>query len=71
VHVSVNVVVVSNAPVDAVPLVGWPPPHPPDAVQVVAFAELHVSVEAAPIATLVGLAVSVTVAGGITVTVTV
>jgi hypothetical protein len=67
----VNVVVVVSAPVEAVPAVGWPPLHPPDAVHVVALVELHVSVEAPPIATLVGSAVKVTDAGGITVTATV
>jgi hypothetical protein len=53
-----------------VPLVGCPPLHPPDAVQVVAFVELQLSVEVPPVSTLVGFAVNVTVGAGTTVTVT-
>jgi hypothetical protein len=54
-----------------VPLVAFAPLQPPDAVHDVAFAELHVSVEAPPLATDVGFAVSVTVAVGTTATVAV
>jgi hypothetical protein len=51
--------------------VAFVPLQPPDAVHDVAFVELHVSVEAPPLATDVGFAVSVTVAAGTTVTVAV
>lgn len=45
------------------------PDHPPEALQEVVLAELQVSVEAAPFATVVGLALSVTLgAGCVTVT---
>ena len=47
------------------------PLQPPDAVHDVAFVELHVSVEAAPLAMDVGFAVSVTVAADTIVTVAV
>ena len=64
--------VADSAPVDCEPLVGLAPVPPPLAVQEVAFVEDQVSVEAAPVVTEVGLAVSVSVGagGGITVTVT-
>jgi hypothetical protein len=42
----------------------WLPDHAPDAVHEVAFVELHVSVELAPLATELGLAVRVTVGAG-------
>jgi hypothetical protein len=71
VQVSVKGVVVVNGPVDAVPLVDWPPVHPSEAVQLVALVDVQVSVEALPITTVVGLAVSVTVGPRTTVTVTV
>ena len=60
-----------RAPVLCVPLVPLAPLQPPEAVQDVALVELHVSVDAAPLATEVGFAVSVTVGAGITVTVAV
>ncbi len=69
VQVSVNVVVALSAPVDCEPLVAWAPLQPPEAVQLVALVELHVSVELLPLVTVVGLAVSVTVGTGNTVTV--
>jgi hypothetical protein len=47
-----------------VPLVAFAPLQPPEAVHEVAFVELHVSVEAPPLVTVVGFAVSVTVAAG-------
>jgi hypothetical protein len=50
-----------RAPVDHVPLVATGPLHPPDAVHTVALAELQVSTEPAPPATVVGKAPSVTV----------
>ena len=61
-----------KAPVLAEPLTAFVPDQAPEAVQLVALVELQVSVEALPLATLVGFAVSVTVgAGGFEVTVTV
>jgi hypothetical protein len=59
-------VVALSAPVDALPLVGFAPLQPPDAVQADAFALLQVSVELPAGATVVGLAASVTLgfAGG-------
>ena len=50
------------------PLVALVPLQPPEAVHEVALVELHISVEAAPRVTEVGLAASVTVAAGTTVT---
>ena len=47
------------------------PLQPPVAAHEVALVELHVSVEAAPLATEVGFAVNVTVGAGTTVTVAV
>ena len=44
------------------------PVQPPDAVQLVAFVELHVSVDELPDAMLLGEAVNVTVGAGTTVT---
>jgi hypothetical protein len=61
VHESVYVLVALSAPVDCVPLVPLVPDQAPDAVQLVALVELHVSVELPPLATETGLAVSVTV----------
>jgi hypothetical protein len=56
--------------VDDEPLTALVPDQPPDAVHEVAFVELHVSVELAPVAMELGLAVTVTVgAGGATDTV--
>jgi len=60
-----------KGPVDSEPLVGRVLLHPPDALHAVALVEDHVSVEAPPLVTVVGLAVSVTVgAGGDAVTAT-
>ena len=55
------------------PLVALTPLHPPDAVQLVALVELHVSVEVPPEIMLAGLAANDTVGAGgpLTVTVTV
>jgi hypothetical protein len=58
---STNVDVEASAPVDCEPLVAFEPLHAPDAVQLVAFVELHVSVEAPPELTDAGLAVIETV----------
>ena len=66
-----NVVVVASGDVDCEPLAALAPLQPPDAVQLVASVDDHVSVDAAPLATVVGLAVSVTVGAGTTVSVTV
>ncbi|HZF16519.1 MAG TPA: hypothetical protein VE046_11295 [Steroidobacteraceae bacterium] len=63
VHDSVYVLVAVNAPVLAVPVSGWLPDHAPPAVHVVALEEDQVRIEAAPLKTLVGLAVSETVGG--------
>ena len=60
-----------TAPVLCVPLGPWVPLQPPEAVQDVALVELHVSVDATPLATDVGFAVNVTVGAGTTVTVAV
>ena len=46
---------------DFVPLMACAPLHPPDAVQAVALAEVQVSVDALPLATLEGLALNDTV----------
>ena len=55
---------------DLEPLVATDPDQPPEAVQAVALLELQLSVEALPLATLLGLALSVTVgAAALTVTV--
>jgi hypothetical protein len=48
--------VVLSAPVLALPLVGSPPDHPPEAVQLVALVEDQLSVEAEPALTVEGLA---------------
>ena len=60
-----------RAPVLWLPLVALAPLQPPVAVHEVALVELHVSVDAPPLATEAGFAPSVTVAAGITVTVAV
>jgi hypothetical protein len=62
------VVLMPIAAVLAVPLVGLTPFQPPDASQEVAFEDDQVSSESPPAATTVGLAVSVTVAATLTVT---
>ena len=59
-----------KAPVDCVPLVALEPDQAPEAVQEVALVEDHVNVEVAPPATVLGVAVKVTVGAGV-VTVTV
>ncbi|HEX4151771.1 MAG TPA: hypothetical protein VHY75_06135 [Steroidobacteraceae bacterium] len=57
-----------NGPVLWLPLGASAPLQLPDAVQAVALVELHVKVDAAPLATAVGAALSVTVGAGTTVT---
>jgi len=49
-----------SAPVDWAPLVALLPDHPPEAVQAVALAEVHVSVELPAEAIVLGLALKVT-----------
>lgn len=67
---SVYLVVVVSAVVLVEPLVASLPLQPPDAVHEVAFVEDQVKVEVAPLLTVLGLAVRVTVgAGFVTVTV--
>jgi len=65
-------VVAVSAPVEVLPLTGFAPLQPPEAVQEVAFAELQLSVAALPRVRLVGFALSVTVgaAGVLAATVT-
>jgi hypothetical protein len=70
VQLNENAVDALSTPVDAVPLVALEPAQPPEAVHEVALVEDHVSVEAPPLATLVGLALKVTVGAEAAVTVT-
>jgi hypothetical protein len=65
VHDNVNEESAVSAAVTSEPLVAFAPLQPPEAVQEVAFDEVQVSVVVAPEATLVGLAVSVTLGGGV------
>ena len=60
-----------RAPVDLEPFTGWLPDHAPEAVQAVALVEDQVKVELPPLATVLGLALRLTVAVffGLTVTV--
>jgi hypothetical protein len=67
----VNVVVEFSGPIDCVPLVDFAPDQPPDAVQLFAFVVLQLNVEFAPLATVVGLALSVNVGAGVTTLLTV
>jgi len=60
-----------NGPVLRLPLAASVPLQPPEALQEVALAELHVSTEAFPEATAVGAAASVAVGAGIDATVAV
>lgn len=53
-----------NGPVDCEPEVALAPDHPPDALQAVAFAEVHVKVALAPFATALGPTLKVTVGVG-------
>ena len=63
VQLSVKVLLLVNVPVDCDPLVAVAPAHAPEAVQVSALVDDHVSVELAPLAIVCGLAVIVTVGG--------
>jgi hypothetical protein len=68
VQVRVKLLVAVRAPVDWLPDVALVPDQPPEAVQEVALVEDQVSVEAPPLATDVGFAVSDTVGTPVTVT---
>ena len=59
-----NVLEVVSAPLDWLPEVALLPDHAPEAVQEVALVDDHVSVEDAPLAIEVGLAVNDTVGTG-------
>jgi hypothetical protein len=65
VQVNVNLVAAVRFPVLWVPLIASVPLQPPDAEQEVVFVEDQVSVEAAPLATVVGLADKVTVGAAV------
>ncbi len=54
-----------RAPVDAEPFVASLPDQAPEAVQEVAFVETQARVELAPLATVLGLAVKLTVGAGV------
>jgi hypothetical protein len=69
VHVSVKLVLAVSALLVALPLVDCPPDQPPDAVHELAFVLVHASCVLAPLATLDGVAVRLTVGAGTTVTV--
>jgi len=60
-----------SAPVDCEPLIALLPDQPPEAVQEVALADDQLKVDALPLATVLGLALKLTVAAGIGLTVTV
>ena len=70
-QLNVYTAVALRAPVDFDPLIACEPLHPPEAVQLVALVEVQVRVEALPLATLEGLALSDTVGAGGAETVTV
>jgi hypothetical protein len=57
-------VVLVSAPVDQVPLVATAPLQPPEAVHAVAFCDVQLRLDEAPLATVVGDAVSATVGAG-------
>ena len=67
-HVNRYVSLCVRAPVDWAPLTALAPDQPPEAVQVVASAEVHVRVELPPEAMVLGLAVMLT-AGAVEATV--
>ena len=60
-QVSVNVVVELSGPVLALPLVGSPPDQPPEAVQLLALLDDQLNVADAPLLTLGGFALRLTV----------
>ena len=61
----------ASAPLDCEPLIALLPVQPPEAVQAVALLEAHVRVELPPLAIVLGLALMLTVALGVLLTVTV
>ena len=65
VQTKVYVVLALSAPVACDPVVAMVPDHPPEAVQEVAFVLDQFNVEAPPLATVLGLALSVTVGAGV------
>ena len=67
-QLSVKVESVVSAPVEAVPLTALVPDHAPEARQLVALLLDHVSVDAPPLATLVGEALKVSVGGAMVTT---
>ena len=71
VQVSEYVDLAVSAPVDCEPLIALVPDHAPEAVQEVALVADQVRVELAPLATVLGLALILTVAVGFGLTVTV
>jgi hypothetical protein len=71
VHVSEYVDLAVKAPVDCEPLTALVPDHAPEAVQDVALVADQVRVELPPLATVLGLALILTVAVGFGLTVTV
>jgi hypothetical protein len=60
-----------SAPLDWEPLIALLPDQPPEAVQDVALVDDHVSVDAPPLATVLGVALKLTVAVGCALTDTV
>lgn len=69
VHVSANVVFVESVPLAALPLVALEPDQPPpDALHEPAFVLVHDTCVVAPLATLAGLTVTLTVGGPTTAT---
>jgi len=70
VHVRVYLVVAASAAVFCEPLMASEPLQPPEAAQAVALAEDQLNIDVAPLATVLGLALKVTV-GAAEVTVTV
>jgi hypothetical protein len=71
VQVSPKVALAVRAPVDCEPLTALLPDHAPEALHEVALAETQVKVELLPLATVLGLALMLTVAVGFGLTVTV
>ena len=71
VHVSEYVALALRAPVEAEPLVAFEPVQAPEAEHEVALPDVHVRVEDAPLAMVLGLALKLTVAVGVAATVTV
>jgi len=64
-QVNVNLVLAVRAEVASEPLVARMPLQPPDAAQELAWVEDHVKVDAPPLLTVLGLALSVTEGAGV------